>query len=59
MSLAKADCSIPNCFWNSQYYVLYVEKGVDKMFEDMCNSDRPLYLNYDKALNTAREILGL
>jgi dTDP-4-amino-4,6-dideoxygalactose transaminase len=24
-----------NCFWNSQYYVLYVEKGVDKMFEDM------------------------
>tara|TARA_A100001011_G_scaffold388660_1_gene468743 strand:+ start:186 stop:1082 length:897 start_codon:yes stop_codon:yes gene_type:complete len=30
-----------------------------KMFEDMCNSDVPLYLNFDKALNTAREILGL
>ena len=30
-----------------------------KMFEDMCNSDKPLYLNFDKALNTAREILEL
>ena len=24
-----------NCFWNSQYYVLYIEKGVKKMHEDM------------------------
>ena len=24
-----------NCFWNSQYYVLYIEKGVKEMYEDM------------------------
>ena len=30
-----------------------------KMFEKMCSSEKPLYLNFDEALLTAREILGL
>ena len=30
-----------------------------KMFEKMCSSDKPLYLNFDEALKTAREILEL
>ena len=30
-----------------------------KMFEKMCSSDKPLYLNFDEALKTSREILGL
>jgi len=28
-----------------------------KMFEKMCSTDKPLYLNFDEALKTAREIL--
>ena len=24
-----------NCFWNNQYYVLYIEKGVDEVYERM------------------------
>ena len=30
-----------------------------KMFEKMCSSEKPLYLNFDEALITAKEILGL
>ena len=30
-----------------------------KMFEKMCSAEKPLYLNFDEALKTAREILGL
>ena len=30
-----------------------------KMFEKMCTTDKPLYLNFDEALKTSREILGL
>ena len=30
-----------------------------KMFEKMCSSDKPLYLNFDEALKTAREILEI
>jgi methylene-tetrahydromethanopterin dehydrogenase len=30
-----------------------------KMFEIMCSSDKPQYLNFDEALITARKILGL
>ena len=29
-----------------------------KMFEKMCTTDKPLYLNFDEALNIAREILN-
>ena len=29
-----------------------------KMFEKMCTTDKPLYLNFDEALNVAREILN-
>jgi len=29
-----------------------------RMFEKMCSSEKPLYLNFDEALTTAREILG-
>ena len=30
-----------------------------KMFEKMCSTEKPLYLNFDEALTTAREILDL
>ena len=30
-----------------------------RMFEKMCGADKPLYLNFDEALATAREILDL
>ena len=30
-----------------------------RMFEKMCSTEKPLYLNFDEALKTAREILGL
>ncbi len=30
-----------------------------RMFEKMCSSETPLYLNFDEALETAREIIGL
>jgi methylene-tetrahydromethanopterin dehydrogenase len=30
-----------------------------KMFEKMCSTDKPLYLNFDEALKTAREILKI
>ena len=30
-----------------------------RMFEKMCSADKPQYLNFDEALKTAREILGL
>ena len=30
-----------------------------KMFEKMCATDKPLYLNFDEALKTSREILNL
>ena len=30
-----------------------------RMFEKMCTSDIPLYLNFDEALETAREIIGI
>ena len=30
-----------------------------RMFEKMCSSEKPLYLNFDEALTTAREILGI
>ena len=30
-----------------------------KMFEKMCATDKPLYLNFDEALKTSREILKL
>jgi len=30
-----------------------------KMFEKMCKTEKPLYLNFDEALKTAREILKL
>ncbi len=30
-----------------------------KMFEKMCETEKPLYLNFDEALKTAREILKL
>ncbi len=30
-----------------------------RMFEKMCATEKPLYLNFDEALLTAREILGL
>ncbi len=30
-----------------------------KMFEKMCTTEKPLYLNFDEALKTSREILGL
>ena len=30
-----------------------------KMFEKMCSAEKPLYLNFDESLKTAREILGL
>ena len=30
-----------------------------KMFEKMCSTEKPLYLNFDEALKTSREILKL
>ena len=30
-----------------------------KMFEKMCSTEKPLYLNFDEALKTAREILEI
>ena len=30
-----------------------------KMFEDMCSTDKPLYLNFREALDTARNIVGI
>ena len=30
-----------------------------RMFEKMCSTEKPLYLNFDEALDTSREILGL
>ncbi len=30
-----------------------------KMFEKMCSTETPLYLNFDEALVTAREVLGI
>ena len=30
-----------------------------RMFEKMCSTDKPLYLNFDEALKTAREILKI
>ena len=30
-----------------------------KMFEKMCATDKPMYLNFDEALKTSREILNL
>ena len=30
-----------------------------KMFEKMCSTDKPLYLNFDEALKTARQILEI
>ena len=30
-----------------------------KMFEKMCATEKPLYLNFDEALKTSREILKL
>ena len=30
-----------------------------KMFEKMCSTDKPLYLNFDQALDISRDILGL
>jgi hypothetical protein len=29
------------------------------MFEKMCATEKPLYLNFDEALKTSREILDL
>ncbi len=34
-------------------------KAQYRMFEKMCTSDIPLYLNFDEALETAREIIGI
>ena len=30
-----------------------------KMFEKMCSTEKPLYLNFDEALKTSREILKI
>lgn len=30
-----------------------------KMFEDMCSTEKPLYLNFQEALDTARDIVGI
>ena len=30
-----------------------------RMFEKMCAADKPLYLNFEEALTTSREILKL
>ena len=30
-----------------------------QMFEKMCSTEKPLYLNFDEALKTSREILKL